>query len=363
MKNKMPRGETRMTLSAGVALAAIFGAYPAFAQSDESVARDAARGADGGSLLAEIVVTAQRREENVQSVPIAITALGGRQLAELNIHDAQRIVDFVPNFKAGGLGGPGGPPFFNIRGISFVDFSNINEGSVALYVDDIYQTAQGAGSAQLFDLERVEVLRGPQGTLFGRNTTAGLVHYVTRKPTDNFFGDVSLQYGSYDQMILQMAAGGAVTEGLRARFALKYNRDDGWQKDPRNGNSYAVTNAIAARFIGQADLGPSATIEAKIEYAHNAGQTAVPRPLFLLDPANPSGYCGGRPVPGTAADRAHAACILSSQGVSRTAGKALAGFKATQAISDAGDLPFNYTSWGGYMKASADLGFGELVAI
>ncbi|OGT54960.1 MAG: hypothetical protein A3E01_11805 [Gammaproteobacteria bacterium RIFCSPHIGHO2_12_FULL_63_22] len=318
----------------------------------------------GNSVLNEdIVVTAQRRDQNVQDVPISITAIGGNQLAAMNIQDAQRIVDMVPNFKAAGLGGAGGPPFFNIRGISFVDFSNINEASVALYIDDVYQVAQGTGTSQVFDLERVEVLRGPQGTLFGRNSTAGVVHYISKKPGDTFEGDISAQYGRFNQVILQMAAGGPVAEGLRARFALKYNRDDGTQLDPVSGQRFAKTDALAARAIVQADLSSAVTFEAKLSYARNDGQSPIHRPYFVLDPNNPSGYCGGRPVPGSAADLAHAACILANRGVSRTAGQAFDNFKATRGRSDVDEWPFRYTSWGGYAKLTADLGFAELISI
>lgn len=318
---------------------------------------------DAGVLTSEIVVTAQRREQNVQDVPISITAIGGNQLKALNIQDAQRIVDFVPGLKAAGLGGAGGPPFFNIRGISFIDFSGINEASVALYVDDVYQVAQGAGTQQVYDLERVEVLRGPQGTLFGRNSTAGVIHYVTRKPTDEFSGEASFQYGRANQTIVQLAAGGGIAEGVRGRFAIKYNRDDGLQKNTVTGSRFMKTNAIAARAILQADLGPSTMLEIKANYAHNDGQSPIHRAYFVLDPNNPSGYCGGRPVPGTAADFAHAACILANKGVSRTAGRAFDNYRSTLGTSDVDDWPFRYTSWGGYAKLTSDLGFAKLVSI
>lgn len=118
---------------AGASGIALMTASPALAQEGAAAAKE-----DSSVLTSDIVVTAQRREQNVQDVPIAITALGGNQLKALNIQDAQRLVDFVPGLKAAGLGGAGGPPFFNIRGISFIDFSGINEASVALYVDDVY---------------------------------------------------------------------------------------------------------------------------------------------------------------------------------------------------------------------------------
>lgn len=347
------------TWLAGAALAAF--ALPAAAYAQDG--SDSSQNADGSVLTNEIVVTAQRREENVQDVPISITAISGNQLKALNIQDAQRIVDFVPGLKAAGLGGAGGPPFFNIRGISFIDFSGINEASVALYVDDVYQVAQGAGTQQVFDLERVEVLRGPQGTLFGRNSTAGVIQYITRKPTDEFQGEMSLQYGRANQVIAQLAAGGKVAEGIRARFAVKYNRDDGLQKNTVTGSRFMKTNAIAARVIVQADLGPSAMLELKGSYAHNDGQSPIHRAYFVLDPTNPSGYCGGRPVPGTAADLAHAACILANKGVSRTAGKAFSNYRSTIGTSDVDDWPFRYTSWGGYAKLTADLGFADLVSV
>jgi len=337
----------------------LIGSGAAFAQDGKAPTQNS----DSGVLTSEIVVTAQRREENIQVVPIAITALGGNQLKALNIQDAQRIVDFVPGLKAAGLGGAGGPPFFNIRGVSFIDFSGINEASVALYVDDVYQVAQGAGTQQVFDLERVEVLRGPQGTLFGRNSTAGVIQYVTRKPTDTFSGEMSLQYGRANQVVAQLAAGGPIAEGLRARFALKYNRDDGLQRNTVTGSRFMKTDAMAARVIVQADLGPSAMLEVKASYAHNEGQSPIHRPYFVLDPNNPSGYCGGRPVPGTAADLAHAACILAGNGVSRTAGRALTNYTPELGTSDVNDWPFRYTSWGGYAKLSADLGFAKLVSI
>ena len=131
------------------------------------------------------------------------------------------------------------------------------------------------------------MLRGPQGTLFGRNSTAGVIHYVTRKPGNEFEGELSAQYGSYNQVILQAAAGGAVTDGLRARFAVKYNRDDGFQKSTVTGSRFGKTDAVAGRVILQADISPSIQVETKLAYSHNEGQTAIHGCRSLRHPDHP----------------------------------------------------------------------------
>ncbi len=359
----MPKIE-RLLIGAAIWPMALASAAPAFAQdaAGDAVPQEDAR-QSGGLLSGDIVVTATRRETALQDTAISISAFGGEQLEQLNIQDAQRIVDQIPNFKAGGLGGAGGPPFLNIRGISFVDFSNLNEASVAVYLDDVYMVAQGAGTAQVFDMERVEVLRGPQGTLFGRNATAGVVHYVSKRPTDHFEGDLSLQYGSFNQVILTAAAGGPVTDGLRARFAIKYNRDDGWQRNLAYGNRVAKTDAIAARTFVQADLGPDWMAEIGLNYSHNDGTTPIHRPLFILDPNDPSGYCGGIPVPGQPSDLSHAACVLANRGVSRTAGRAISDFRASEGRSNQREFPYIYTTYGGQFRLTGQIGAAEITSL
>src|SRR5690606_3046182 len=241
--------ETAMTK---VKLIPVYAMLPLCLQVGAAVAQEPARAR--ASILEEVIVTAQRREENVQDVGIAVTAMSGDQLREFNFQDAQRITDQTPNFSAGGLGGPSGPPFFVVRGISFVDFSNVNESSVGMYMDDVYLASQGAGAMQLFDLERVEILRGPQGTLFGRNTTAGVAQFVSKQPTEEFEGQGSLQYGQNNQVIGELGFGGPLSDSVRGRIALKYNKDDGWQENKISGKDVAATDAHALRGILDVDL-------------------------------------------------------------------------------------------------------------
>lgn len=282
--------------------------------------------------------------------------------------------------NAGGLGGPGGPPFLNIRGISFVDFSNINEGSVGLYVDDVYQVAQGAGVAQTYDIQRVETLRGPQGTLFGRNTTAGVIHYVTRKAEEDYLnGNFSLQYGQNNQFIINGAIGGGLAEGLRARIAGKLNRDDGWQKnlavDPVPGKGHGVTRAWALRGNIQADVGEATLLEIGAHYMRNRGTAAGLRPYWIygggvVNPDDPNGftptsYCGGFATsftPGDANDAARAACLLANQGVGRQ-GQTFPKFASDEVYSDRDNFPFEYDGYGGYAKIESDLNFANLTSI
>ena len=176
-------------------------------------------------VLEEITVTAQKREESVQDVGIAITAFSGEQMNALGFVNNTEVAALTPGVHISG-NNAGHTQQFTIRGATQNDFADIAEAPNAVYVDEGYQAT---GQAQLFanfDMERVEILKGPQGTLFGRNATGGLVHYITKKPTQEFdaYGDVT--YGSYDQVRFEGAVGGGLTETLSARVSGFINRHD-----------------------------------------------------------------------------------------------------------------------------------------
>ncbi|MEL7030099.1 MAG: TonB-dependent receptor plug domain-containing protein [Pseudomonadota bacterium] len=132
----------------------------------------------------EIIVTAQKREENVQEVGISVTAFTGDAIREFGFADSTDIIAQVPGLNVGTPVGEGNNPSFTLRGVGLNDFNDNNEGPIAVYIDDVYQAALPGLTFQLFDTERVEVLRGPQGTLYGRNATGGLIHFISRRPTD-----------------------------------------------------------------------------------------------------------------------------------------------------------------------------------
>ena len=142
--------------------------------------------------LEEIVVTSERRETNLQDTPISVISFNSEQLESAVVRDLFDISAAVPNLNINpGRGSGPAAPGFNIRGVG--------NGGVALYIDGIYFPSTSRSALRTSDLESLEVLRGPQGTLFGRNSTGGAVRVFTRKPTDTFEGDVSVQLGNYNQ--------------------------------------------------------------------------------------------------------------------------------------------------------------------
>ena len=178
-----------------------------------------------GQVLEEIIVTAQKREQSIQDVGIAITAFSGDQLEALGYESTTDIIRMIPGVTVGGANG-GQLLTVNIRGVSQNDFADFAEPPNAIYVDEAYVSAPALQKFAMLDVDRVEVLKGPQGTLFGRNATGGLVHYISRKPTYEFEAYADATYGSYNQTRFEGAISGPMSENFNGRLALLYNRHD-----------------------------------------------------------------------------------------------------------------------------------------
>lgn len=194
---------------------------------------------------AEIVVTAQKRSESMQKVPISISAISGDQLAQRQIRAAEDLVTSVPGLQVNGALGEG-LPIFSLRGISMLDFSLVQNGPIAVYYDEVYKGNFAIMGLGMFDLERVEVLKGPQGTLYGKNTTGGAVNLITRKPGFEAGGYASLGYGNFDQITSDGAVQLPLSDALAARIAYTFERGDGWVKNRYPG----APDANAARQYG-----------------------------------------------------------------------------------------------------------------
>ena len=223
-----------------------------------------------GGALEEIVVTAQKREQSLQDVGIAVTVFTGNQIRELGFTNTTDIVAMTPGLNYTVPNAESSQINFFLRGVGLNDFADANENPVAVYVDDVYHPAMGGLSFQLFDMERVEVLRGPQGTLFGRNTTGGLVHFISKRPTKDFEGYVDVTGAQYGQIKFEGALSGPLTDGVEGRLSVATDNNDGWTENRFPGApDYNETNAVAAR--GQLLFDKSDTFDALISgyYSNN----------------------------------------------------------------------------------------------
>lgn len=189
--------------------------------------------------IEEVVVTVQKRAESLQDVPVSVSAMSADELEGLKLRDTTEIASQVPNMQ---ISTPMGDsmPVISLRGISMDDFSLNQSSPVAIYVDEVYKGNPALQSMQMFDLERLEVLRGPQGTLYGKNTTGGAVNFITKKPNFETAGYLTVGYGNYDRKEVQ---GGYETtlidDKLAVRAAGSWAERDGWKENKLPGGNDA----------------------------------------------------------------------------------------------------------------------------
>lgn len=217
-----------------------------------------APGLVSASVLEEVFVTATKRSQSSQDVGIAISAFTGNQMEQLGFDNAQQVTAMAPGVHTIQ---PNGEANYAIamRGVANSDFTTNVESPVALYVDEVYISQMSGAGFALFDMERVEILRGPQGTLFGRNATGGLVHYITRKPAAEVEGYLKGTVGDYDQYKVEGALGGG-NDLVAARLSASYHENDGYitnRLDP--GTKLNNADDLAARL--QLLFTPNADVE------------------------------------------------------------------------------------------------------
>jgi iron complex outermembrane receptor protein len=205
-------------LSVAAAVALAIGSTPASSQQDEG--------------LQEVVVTARYREENLQTTPLAITALSVNALEERSIANVDDVGLAIPNaFMRPPVSNFGPTETIGLRGIIQTDFSYAFEPAVGVYIDDVYHGTLTGSSMDLLDLERVEVLRGPQGTLFGKNSLGGAIRLVSKKPQGDNTGNVEVTYGQYDRIDIKAVGDFAlVPDRLFVRVVGSSRQHDGWGK-------------------------------------------------------------------------------------------------------------------------------------
>lgn len=234
------------------------------------------------SIIDEVIVTAQKREQSLQDVGIAINAFSGERIKALNVEQSFDIANFTPGVHiSGNLAGQNTQ--FTIRGVTQNDFNDIIEAPNAVYLDDAYIAVSQGQTFAAFDVARVEVLKGPQGTLFGRNATGGLVHYHSNRPSfDNYEGFVEVTYGDFDtegsaeQVRVEGAINIPLSDKLAVRAAVMMN-----DQDPYLINRYpdAAVGGSPGDGAG-ADLGDDDTIAGRVTFAFEPSDTLRGRLAF-----------------------------------------------------------------------------------
>ncbi len=191
---------------------------------------------DQSGALEEVIVTAQRREQNIQDTPVTMNALNADMLRNLDVKNITDLSAKVPALQVGGFGTGGGNNPIAIRGVSGQLVLVGADSAVAVYLDGVYLSKPDAAFFSLGDVERVEVLRGPQGTLYGRNSTAGAINIITMTPGDTWNGFVDANIGNYDSYQATGFAGGPLGENWSTSFSFAANSHDGYFINTATGN-------------------------------------------------------------------------------------------------------------------------------
>lgn len=219
------------------------------------------------SLGNEIIVTAQKREQNANDVGIAITAVSGEQLRDAGVRESKDILRVAPGVLLDSVSSGGFASNLTIRGIAQSDFSPTQESPNSIYIDDVYLASSSAAAFPIYDLQRVEVLRGPQGTLFGRASSGGLAHFISRGPSDYLEGFASIEYGRFNSINAEAAISGPLSNTVRARIAGRFEDADGWWINRAPGGKDTFENKFfGVRGTIEADLGDSLVATAIVSY-------------------------------------------------------------------------------------------------
>ncbi|MGH8447287.1 MAG: TonB-dependent receptor [Solimonas sp.] len=297
-----------MTTSIG--LLGALAAAPAFAQEEAGSVHapavsqgEAAAGSDAASSaaatpaesetdrsIAEVVITARRREESIQKVPVAVTAISGDDLLRNNVTDVNALTTQVPNLVI--IPGPSANrtvSLFSIRGLSTQDATPLSDSAVNLYVNDVVVARPQGASGSLYDIESVEILKGPQGTLFGKNSTGGSINVRSKRPGKDLEGYIGGTVGSYNERDSQLMVNTPLGDKVQLRVAAQTIKNDGWLEDVILGRKINDKDTRAARIsLAAQPLEGMDTLTVYSRFYENDGGTgAIPTDL------NPARYSNG----------------------------------------------------------------------
>jgi iron complex outermembrane recepter protein len=220
------------------------------------------------AALDDIVVTAQRREQTLQDVPVAVSVFSGDFIERSRTATISDLVAFTPGVSGTTVAQT--TPRITVRGVSTEDFGAGSDPALGIYVDDVYLGRGVSSVADLFDVARVEIVKGPQGTLFGRNTTAGAISIVTARPDETLGGFIDTSIGRFDQINLRGAINLPLGEGVALRVAGSHRERDGFVANTLGGRIGAIDSQAIRATLGLDRSGTEATIS--YEYRNTRGQ-------------------------------------------------------------------------------------------
>lgn len=216
-------------------------AGPVFAQAAD------AQAVQTGAGIQDIVVTAQRRNQALNDVGITVNVIGAEAIAARQVTDMADIGKLVSGFSA--VNSSLNVPVYSLRGVGFNDGSLASNATVAVYVDEIPLPYPAMTQGAVLDLERIEVLKGPQGTLYGQNSTAGTINYIAAKPRDQFGAGITASYGRFGTVVAEGYVTGPLTDQLNARLSATFTRGDDWQKSLTRGDTLGQNKRAAGRLL------------------------------------------------------------------------------------------------------------------
>jgi iron complex outermembrane recepter protein len=342
----------RVLTTAGLIAGVLLVDPAAVAEPAESTAADS---------LNAVVVTAQRREESAQNVGIAISVLSGATLADKSITYVNDLQNAIPSLQVEPAFGSGQPQY-RIRGVGFLDYTSNNASPIGVSLDDVALALPIQTQGQLFDIDRIEVLRGPQGTLYGRNTTGGEINFISNRPTADTHAGFTAEYGSHNDFTGEGFISGSLTDGLLGRLSVATQQGGAWQRDRVSGASLGNKDKYALR--GQLEWNPADGLDFRLN-VHVAEDKSDETGLHLLQAYTPYNAGAGGPaipadtsryVTGWSLDPAFAKAVginadakpgldNSNDGVDLTANVDLGGAKLTSITSYDRMIRREYGDW------------------
>jgi iron complex outermembrane recepter protein len=313
--------------------------------ADARAADTAGKPAAEPGKLEDVIVTAQRREESAQNVGIALSVLSAQGLKDAAVEKVNGLADVTPSLEIEPAFSSGQPQF-RLRGVGFIDYTSNNTSPVGVSIDEVPLPFPIQTQGQLFDVSRVEILRGPQGTLYGRNTTGGAVNFITNRPTAETHGGISVDYGSHNAVVAEGFLSGPLADNLRGRLSLATEQGGAWQWNRATRQKLGDKDKFAARAQLEWDAAPGVNLRLTLHSSTDKSEAYGAQLISPFTPATP-----GAPV------------IAPDSSRSATGWSLLPSFATTVGIAPGTKPGVDNTNNGADLNANFDLGAVKLTSI